>query len=285
MIRTIVLITVVFMLINRQASAGDRPEDVIRNILKNETEGIEKNLTKKKGIKNPNEDQSAEKKITREESPQVPSPEELLLKTGIQHYNSSLFAAALNKFEELRKNYPNSPFKDSAAIWSGRIKLQQNNVDDAIKAFKSINEKSGEYPTALYMLGEAWMKKGCNIEAIESLYRFSSQFPEHELADDALIQLSKLYLSAGKGDLALESTLKVIKYYSESNTIDNAYYMIGKIYEKDPNLKDIEISRRIYRVFLTKARNGDKRFLNSPLKNRVEKDLGYIERTYFKMEK
>jgi outer membrane protein assembly factor BamD (BamD/ComL family) len=219
------------------------------------------------------------------EKPTASSPDMMLLKTGIQLFNSSLPEAALNKFNELRTKYPQSSLRDIATIWSGKINLRLNRTDNAVKEFNSISEDSGEYPSALYHLGEAELIMDSKTKAIEYFYKLSSQYPEYELADKALINLTKIYLSEGKGDQSLESAVKIIKYYSDRDTIDDAYYFIGKIFEKDPHLKDIEIARKIYRIFLDKAKDDrNKHFWNSPLKGRVKSDLKYIEETYFKME-
>lgn len=220
-----------------------------------------------------------------EESPGAATPDETLLKTGIQLYNAELYDAAMAKFNELRTKYPQSPFKDAAAVWMGRIYSGSNRPADAIRELSSVGEDSGEYPTALYGIGEAHYKAGNIPDAVEYFYRVSSLFPDNERADDALLFLGNIYLNQKKGNQALEMAVKIIKYYPDRETVDDAYYLIGKVYEKDPVLKDFEIARKVYRVFLRKA-NEEKQpgFQDSPLTPRVERDLRYIETTYFKME-
>ena len=274
------------------AVSSEKPQEIIKTIL----EGNSKKDTSVKGYSKEKEQREREKTENEEgrledtkkekvETPTAPSPDMMLLKTGIQLFNSSLPEAALNKFSELRTKYPQSQLRDIATIWSGKINLRLNRINNAVKEFNSINENSGEYPSALYYLGEAELIMDSKTKAIEYFYKLSSQYPEYELADKALINLTKIYLSEGKGDQSLESAVKIIKYYSDRDTIDDAYYFIGKVFEKDPHLKDIEIARKIYRIFLDKARDDrDKHFWNSPLKRRVQSDLKYIEETYFKME-
>ncbi len=224
-------------------------------------------------------------KTEKVEIPTAPSPDMMLLKTDIQLFNLSQFEEALKKFNEVKTKYPQSSLRDIATIWTGKINLKLNRTGNAIKEFNSISENSGEYPSALYYLGESELRINSKTQAIEYYYKLSSQFPEYKFADKALIELTKIYISEGEGNQSLESAVKIIKYYPDRDTIDDAYYYIGKVFESDPHLKDIEIARKIYKIFLRKA--GDvqnKHFWNSPLKGRVQRDLRYIEETYFKME-
>lgn len=215
---------------------------------------------------------------------QAPGPDEILLKTGIQLYNAAMYQAALAKFDELKTKFPESPFKDSAAIWAGKIHMGADRPNDALREFSSIAEDSGEYPMALYSIGEARYKSGNISGAIESFFTISSRFPDHERSDDALLFLGTIYLNGGKGTQALETAITIIRYYPDRETADDAYYLMAKVFEKDPTLRDMETARRIYRAFLKRAADeGSPHFRNSPLKARVERDLRYIESTYFKM--
>lgn len=107
-------------------------------------------------------------------------------------------------------------------------------------------------------------------------------FPDHELADDSLIAIAKLYCKNNKGNQSLEAAIKVIKNYGKRETIDDAYFVIAQVFEKDAMLKDIGIARKIYKIFLKKA--GVEKapfFYNSPLLSKVKKNLKDIETTYY----
>jgi outer membrane protein assembly factor BamD (BamD/ComL family) len=156
--------------------------------------------------------------------------------------------------------------------------------DDAIKEFSALTAESGDYPASLYYAGESYQMKGDQISSIEYYQKVQAQFPSHELADKALLNMGRLYLNQKKGAQALDSAVRIIKYYKDRDTIDDAYYLIGKVYEKDPRFKDVETARKIYKKFITKGES-DARFGKSPLLVRVREDLQRIEKTYFKMEK
>ncbi|HSV95771.1 MAG TPA: tetratricopeptide repeat protein [Spirochaetota bacterium] len=278
------LIPVIILLSFTYLMARDtqQTEAIIRSILEGEAPAEKKPAAPKTPV-------PAEKKpgepVQKDEKPGkgAPGPDEVLLKTGIQLYNATMNQAALAKFNELKSKYPESPFRDSASIWAGKIHFSANRPAEAVREYASIAEDSGEYPMALYSTGEAHYMGGNIPGAIESFFRVSSQFPDHERSDDALLFLGNIYLNGGKGTQALETAINIIRYYPDRETVDDAYYLMAKVFEKDRTLKDMETARRVYRAFLKRANDeGSPHFRNSPLKARVERDLRYIESTYFK---
>ncbi len=232
-------------------------------------------------------DAAAEKKAGRdkeETAPPVTSEEQVLLKTGIDFFGNGLYENARNKFQELISKFPQSGFRDSAHVWMGKINLKLYQYDSAIKEFQAVPANSGEYPAAVFYTAEGFMMKGDRVSSIEFYQKVFAQFPSHELADSALLNMGRLYLNQNNGPQALDSAVKIIKFYKDRKTVPSAYYLIGKIYETDARLKDIEMARKIYRQFIKKGAVDD-RFGASPLKRRVLSDLSRIEKTYYKLEK
>ena len=219
-----------------------------------------------------------------EKAPQISSEEQALFKTGIDFYNSGLYEHSLKKFQELAAKFPQGSFKDGSRSWMGRVYLKLYRYDEAIKEFSAVPKDSGEYPSAVFHLGESYLMKGDQISAIENFEKVYMQSPQNELADKALLSAGKLYLSQNKGAQALDSVVKLIKYYKDRDTIDDAYYLMAKIYEQDVRFKDVETARKIYRQFLKKGES-DERFGKSPLRKRVLEDLARIEKIYFRMER
>jgi TolA-binding protein len=298
MTRTIVLLlTMAIAVAHGYAKTQDRPEAIVKSILDGSIEESAPPAEQKKTarpavkadakpeVKSGAKQPARAKKEKSEDKLQPLPPDEVLLRTGIQLYTSGLYDAALVKFREIKIKYPESQFTDKASMWIGRIHLNAGKLDEAIKEFGAVPEDRGEYPASLYFIGDTSYRKGSVSTAIEHLVKLSAQFPEHELADDACLLLGTIYLSEGKGGQALESATRIAKYYSKRETIDDAYFLMGQVFEKDPGLRDLENARKIYQLFLKKAREDkDPNFQNSPLLMRVEKDLRAIESTYFKME-
>ncbi|MBN2159276.1 MAG: tetratricopeptide repeat protein [Spirochaetes bacterium] len=222
--------------------------------------------------------------VKEEIAPRVSGEEQMLLKTGTDFYNNGMYDHSLKKFRELAEKFPQGIYRDTARFWTGMINMKQYRYDDAIKEFSAISPESFDYPAALYYTGESYQMKGDQVTSIEYYQKVYARFPAHRLADKALLNIGMLFLGQKKGGQALDSAVRLIKAYRDRDTVDDAYYLLGQVYEKDPQFRDIETARKIYRQFIRKGETDD-RFGKSPLKKRVEADLRRIESVYFKMER
>ena len=263
-----------------------KTEEIINTILRNDIRVSRPEKDDSKG-KDPGKDQKYPEKgkVSKSKEKKETTSDEILYKIGIQNFNTELYEAAVKNFTELKSKFPQSDFRDNASIWSGKSHVKLGKYDEALKDFSSIAEGSGEYYASLFYQGDTYQRMGQNYRAVELYHRLASLHPTYELADDALIRTGYIYLQERKGKQALEAAITVIKRYSHQDMVDDAYYLIGKVYEKDPQLRDIEMARKIYKIFLKKAERGDRYFVNSPLRRRVSSDLKYIEASYFKLEK
>ncbi|MCX7679778.1 MAG: tetratricopeptide repeat protein [Spirochaetes bacterium] len=226
---------------------------------------------------------SAEKKKKTELKMRT-TPDEALYKAGIDYFNANLFSEAIKSFDELKTKHTDSPRLQSALTYMGKAYMRIGEYPKASETLAMVSPESGEYPASLFHLAESQIGMGKKDDAIATLYRLSIQYPQTSFADDALLRLSQIFLLEKKGHQALDAAVKIVQLYSDRETIDDAYFMIGQIYEKDPMLRDVEISRKIYRIFLQKSKAGEKFFFDSPLKKRVTRELKSLERKYFRYE-
>ncbi len=283
-------VLLIFIITSAYSKDYRKTEEMINSILAEETTNAAKKTEPETNIPGDKQNKTDDTgKTTDEENKNKNSAmsgnDEVLLKTGIQLYESGLLDHSILRFNDLIKNYPSSPFMNNARMWAGKIHLKKYQYDDAIKQFDEIKEQSGEYPASLYYKSEAYRYKGDLINAIEHYQKLSSSYPDHELADNAILSSGRLYLNSGKGYQALESAIRIIRNYKDRETVDDAYYLIAKIYEKDPILKDLEMSRTFYKTFIRKSEQNIKHFSDSPLIPAVKNDLHHLEKTYFKFEK
>lgn len=210
------------------------------------------------------------------------TPDNVLLKQGIEFYNSEFYERSLQIFERLQKEYPQSPFKDQASLWKARIYVQQQKYANALQELKTIPEQSGEYPSALFMLGRVQQATGRPVDAIEYYTKVAGLYPDQDFADDALILTAQVYIVQMKGNAALNALLKVIKQYPDRETVDDAYYWLGKILSTDSNLKDVELAYRVFAIFQKRADDpAYTAFYTSPLKERVAEDMRRLNAIYF----
>ena len=237
----------------------------------------------KKNIPNSMPNDSTEETLSPKKS-EAASNDAVLFKTAIGMFNSGNYDNAAKAFEDIIRENSQSPHADSAKIYRGKIYIKKHEYRKAITELSSITEESGEYPIARYDTAFCLNANGDMVGAISCYQTIAYRFPDHELADDALLQSGILLSKNGKGNEAIAAFLQLSRQYKNRETIDDALYFMGKVFESDPALRDIERARDIYKLFLKKSEQGEQYFKESPLKDRVAKDLKRIEETYFRIQ-
>lgn len=261
-------------------------EDIIKSILQQSPGSEKKTGTRadaEKSSDTTEDDKTGGNKKTSIST--TPSAAEVNLKNGIELYQSGLFTHSRRAFDELITKYPTSPFVDTARIWRSKIHLRSNLYREVIKDLEAVKATSGEYPAARFLMARCQLALGSRVKALQTYRAIAYRFPGHELADNALLQTGRIYLSSGKGDRAIETFIRMVKNYRQRETIDDAYFYLGQTFEKDPRMRDVETARRIYKIFLEKSEKGEPHFKSSPLKVRVLHDLRHLERIHFRMER
>ena len=217
------------------------------------------------------------------EIPPSAGSDKVLLETGISLFDGGNDAAAIEKFKQLKEKYPSSPYVDQSSVWLAKAYLRIGRSKDALGELDAIGEDSGEYPSALFLSGQIYRDLHQSNKAIEQFFKLSSRFPASELADDALIAASKIYLSRKQGTLALTAAAQVVKQYPDRETLDDAYFQIGMVLEKDPELRDVEKARLVFKKFVQRAESEKLEvFAKSPLLDRVKREIAFIEKNFLK---
>jgi len=253
-------------------------EKKIQNILNDQTEDRKLSRDTTKTTKTLKKNPQASVSIN------INSEDMILLKTGIQFYNSGLLTHAKKKFNEIVTKYKSSPYVDQSKVWIGKILIGEYKYKDAAAILKTVSKTSGEYPASLYLLANTSLRLGNRINAIALYNIVSSRFPQHDLADDALYNMARILYQDKKGPQALPIAIKIIKYYKNRETVDDAFYLLAKIFELDPVYQDPETARAIYQNFIKRSSDGQKFFHKSPLLKRVKRDLRILEKTHFRLE-
>jgi len=265
---SIILLSTVTLL----AKDYQKSEKMINNILSN-------NYSTGKQTENKNKkNHKEEKKRTKQSSPKE---DEVLYKTGVELFEGGYYDHSASNFKDLTSKFPNSIYSDNANLYLGKIEIKRFKYDTAQNFFSKIKKDSGEYPASLFYSAQALDFDKKYLGAIELFSKVSASFPDHELADNALINQSKIYIKINNGQKALESLTSILKNYKNRETIDDAYYLVGKIYLEDKKLRNIETTRFIYKNFIKKSKSGDLYFKDSPLLPIVKKDLSDLEQIFF----
>lgn len=87
-----------------------------------------------------------------------------------------------------------------------------------------------------------------NKQAIDTLSVVLQKFEGRSIEDDALFKQAELFTKIGKYNSAEKNYLKIINLHSEGTLIDDAYYKLAKLYEK--NTKDIEKAKEMYQKII-----------------------------------
>ena len=217
------------------------------------------------------------------ELPPAAGPDKTLLITGINLLDAGNDPAAIEKFRQIKEKYPTGMYSDQASIWLARAYIKQGKYADAVAETGKIPEDSGEYPAAVYLAGQIYSTQKQYDKALDAFYRISSRFPGHDLADNALIEAGKIYLTTKNGVQALSAASIVVKSYPDRETLPDAYFLIGQVLEKDPSMRDIEKARLVFKKFVYRAEvEKVDIFAKSPLLARTKRELNYLDKNFFK---
>ena len=275
---------VLIIAVSAQAKDYKKTEDIINIILSEKYESIPSESGNENRAKAGSGTEKDRDTVKRTSQPSALDPAHILLKNGITFYTSGMPDNALQQFQELQKTFPQSPYIDQSRIWTAKIRISRYEYSKAIDTLSKISKESGEYPSALFYSAEAYSFTGDMIKSVSLYQQVASLFPADPRADNALLRAGTIYLNNKKGRNALETAINLIKYYRDRETVDDAYYLLGRIFERDETLKDIETSRRVYLLFIKKAASGEEHFRDSPLTRRVREDLNRIEKNYLMIE-
>ncbi len=87
------------------------------------------------------------------------------------------------------------------------------------------------------MVSEAWFAAVQALQeaeqeelALELALELSTRFPRSEKADDALFFAAEFHFKQGAPASALETLFLLLERYQESDSLDDAYYLLGRIY-------------------------------------------------------
>ena len=129
---------------------------------------------------------------------EAPDADLALLKTGLSFFNSGSYDGAAKNLNELVSNYPQSPYADTARIWLGKIYIKKYEYAKAIQELSAIPETSGEYPAARFDMALCFKNMGDILAAISCYQAIATRFPNHDLADKALLRSGMLFVEIGR---------------------------------------------------------------------------------------
>lgn len=112
-------------------------------------------------------------------------------------------------------------------------------------AFDSVNAALYEYASI-----ELLLFRNKKLQAMDSLNKLIHKYSNHNIIDEALFMKAKINQELGNFEDAIVDLMKIVTSYNYDILSDDAYYLIGTIYED--NLGDEEKAMEIYQDFLKK---------------------------------
>lgn len=137
---------------------------------------------------------------------------------------------------------------------------------------KNMNAGGEYYKQAVTGLSQSYMGTDNYNELVSHMrYLFTkNNIPQ----ENDLITLAKYFKSRNSDALALELLNEYMKYYPYGNNIDQIYYLLGVIYEKDTAFRDLKKSRDYYQKLLDEY--PESRYADSAIER-----VNYLNRHFF----
>ncbi|MDR1413607.1 MAG: tetratricopeptide repeat protein [Puniceicoccales bacterium] len=156
--------------------------------------------------------------------------------------------AALSKYKQLCKQFPDTIFAPEAYYQTGKIKLSRSQFSDAFKAFNTITKKYPEYPRFNDVLHEEFeiarlVKSGERPKylgiipglkndqaAIDFYEKVVEDAPFSDMAPLALVHISEIAMNKNKIPKVISTLERLIDEYPLSEYVPEAYLKLGEIY-------------------------------------------------------
>lgn len=136
---------------------------------------------------------------------------------------------AINRAEELIKQYPAGIEKYNAATFCAQIYADSNNYKKAVETIAPFTNKNSEFViSALFQTAIIYEKAG-EITAADSVFTsIYTTYPETPEAEEAMYRCGELFYSAKDYKKAEEKFTKYIYNYVDGNFAPAAYYFSGE---------------------------------------------------------
>lgn len=165
--------------------------------------------------------------------------EESLFEKGKNYYISEDYNQAVNAFQQLISDFPESKYADYAQFYIGCSYYNLSSFETSITEFRKIlnNYPDSEYTDdAQFYIGYCNEKKlGYYSKALLEYHELINNYPDSMWADDAQLGMGNCYYANGEYDNAIIEYQKVITEYGDSPLHDLTQYSIAHCYRKLSN--------------------------------------------------
>jgi soluble lytic murein transglycosylase len=162
--------------------------------------------------------------------PGAASAEDLYNK-ALVYYNYGDFGSAGVTLQTIVSNYKRSNLWEEAVFKLGLCDYKRKRLSASVAMFKLCIKQNGDFADAAqYYLAFAYGKAGCFYQALDSLSKVVTNYPNSQYADQAAYYLGYYYETNGFKDTALSYYDHFVEQFPKSAFLDAAYWRIGRIY-------------------------------------------------------
>ncbi|MBD3275296.1 MAG: tetratricopeptide repeat protein, partial [Candidatus Marinimicrobia bacterium] len=163
------------------------------------------------------------------------APEQQAYSYAQQLYQDGLYEIAIEQYRQYLANYPRGNQRPEAALQIGEAYYQLGDYEQALKAFLQVDldyPGTDEALEGLWSVGESYEALGRFEEAARAFNRLYVYYPDSERAPRALIRGGADAQKAGNEDLAVELLQTAIDEYYQSAVANDARIQLAKVYRQ-----------------------------------------------------
>jgi len=162
--------------------------------------------------------------------PGAASAEDIFNKAQI-YYNYGDFGSAGVTFQKIVANYRKSNVWEEALFKLALCDYKRKRLNSSILRFKICVAQGGDFADAAqFYMSFSYGKSGYFYQALDSLNKVVTNYPNSPYADDAAYYLGYYYEANGYKDTALEYYGNFVQQFPKSEFLDDAYWRIGRLY-------------------------------------------------------
>jgi len=187
---------------------------------------------------------------------------------GKYQYFEGNYEDAIQTFQKLIQEYPDSPWKEYAFYWMGEARFHQGRMDEAFSYFeKAAVEYIGNeyYAHALYACGWIQFRKGAFEEGHRFFHRVYEKSPDHSITQSCLFWSAYCLYHLGRHAEAIRELETLAQRYPSGIWRPEAEYLMGV---NEFRLKKFNEAASLFKGFL-------KMFPHHPLEESARYALGW----------
>ncbi len=162
--------------------------------------------------------------------------EKYLFDSAVLYFEEENFQDALDLFQQLQTEYPESDYLDDSQYYIAWCYLSMEDYNQAIEEFENLllNYPESEYrDDSQYYIGWCYeIKLGLHIQATLAYYTVLFDYPDSKWADDAQLGIGNCYYATQDYNNAVKEYQKVIDNYPESELLPLAQYSLAQSYRR-----------------------------------------------------